>query len=69
MLTEKERVEVFDGLLNRSAWVRSVFAWRPNLPDEADNHLIELAVAAQAEVIVTRNFHDVARRSSSNLPH
>ena len=61
VLTEKERVEVFDGLLNRCRWVEVFYAWRPNLPDEADNHLIELAVAAQAEVIVTRNFRDVAR--------
>jgi len=30
-------------------------------PDEADNHLIELAVAAQADAIVTRNLRDVAR--------
>jgi len=27
----------------------------------ADNHLIELAVAAQADVIVTRNLRDVSR--------
>jgi predicted nucleic acid-binding protein len=32
-----------------------------DLPDEADNHLIELAVAAQADAIVTRNLRDVAR--------
>jgi predicted nucleic acid-binding protein len=37
------------------------YAWRPNLPDEADNHLIELAVAAQASAIVTRNLRDVSR--------
>ncbi len=55
------RGEVFDGLLSRCRWVEVFYAWRPNLPDEADNHLIELAVAAQAEVIVTRNLRDVAR--------
>jgi predicted nucleic acid-binding protein len=53
--------EVFDGLLNRCRWVEVFYAWRPNLPDEADNHLIELGVAAQAEAIVTRNLRDVAR--------
>ena len=37
------------------------YAWRPNLPDEADNHLIELDVAAQANVIVMRNLRDVSR--------
>ncbi|MCU0963455.1 MAG: PIN domain-containing protein [Methylibium sp.] len=33
--------------------------WRTS--DEADNHLIELALAAQADVILTRNLRDVAR--------
>jgi predicted nucleic acid-binding protein len=61
VLTAKERGEVLDGLLNRCRWVEVFYAWRPNLPDEADNHLIELAVAAQAEAIVTRNLRDVAR--------
>ena len=61
VLSAKERAEVFDGLLNRCRWVEVFYAWRPNLPDEADNHLIELAVAAQADVIVTRNLRDVAR--------
>ena len=42
----------------RFGWVGP---WRPNLPDEADNHLIELAVAAQADAIVTRNLRDVSR--------
>jgi predicted nucleic acid-binding protein len=54
VLSVEERGEVFDGLLDRCRWVEVFFAWRPNLPDEADNHLIELGVAAQAEAIVTR---------------
>jgi putative PIN family toxin of toxin-antitoxin system len=61
VLTAQERGELFDGLLNRCRWVEVFYAWRPNLPDEADNHLIELAVAARAEAIVTRNLRDVAR--------
>ncbi len=36
------------------------FLWRPNLKDEADNHVIELAVAANAEYIVTNNIRDFA---------
>ena len=52
---------VLDGFLNRCRWVEVFYAWRPNLPDEADNHLIELAVAAQAVTIVTRNLRDVSR--------
>lgn len=60
-LSAKERGEVFDGLMNRCRWVEVFYAWRPNLPDEADNHLIELAMAAQADAIVTRNLRDVSR--------
>ena len=61
VLSVRERNEVFDGFLNRARWVEVFYAWRPNLPDEADNHLIELAVAAQAEAIVTRNLRDLSR--------
>ena len=61
VLTAQEQGELFDGLLNRCRWVEVFYAWRPNLPDEADNHLIELAVASRAEAIVTRNLRDVAR--------
>ena len=61
VLSAKERSEVLDGFLNRCRWVEVFYAWRPNLPDEGDNHLIELAVAAQADAIVTRNLRDVSR--------
>lgn len=56
-----EREAVLDAFLSRCRWVEVFFAWRPNLPDEADNHLIELALAAQAEVIVTKNLRDLTR--------
>jgi predicted nucleic acid-binding protein len=39
--------------------VRIYFLWRPNLPDEADNHIVELAIAGGAEVIVTNNTSDL----------
>ena len=42
--------------------VRIYFGWRPNLPDEADNHLVELAVAGGADHIVTRNVRDLRAR-------
>lgn len=60
-LTAVERGEVLDGLLHCCRWVEVFYAWRPNLPDEADNHLVELAVAAQADVIVSRNLRHLAR--------
>jgi predicted nucleic acid-binding protein len=39
--------------------VETFFLWRPNLPDEGDNHLIELAVAGGATTIVTHNVRDL----------
>ena len=60
-LDDGERAEVLDGFLNRCRWVEVYYLWRPNLPDEGDNHLIELGVAAQADAVVTRNLRDLAR--------
>lgn len=37
------------------------FKWRPNLADEGDNHLIELAFSANAHIIVTSNVRDFSR--------
>ena len=34
------------------------FLWRPNLPDEGDNHVLELAVAGSAGAVVTYNVGD-----------
>ena len=61
LLSAKERDEVFDGFLSVCRWVEVFFAWWPNLPDEADNHLVELAVAGNAIAIVTRNIRDLVR--------
>ena len=34
------------------------YAWRPNLRDEADNMIIELALASRSEYLITRNIRD-----------
>lgn len=59
--TAKERQQVLAALVSMGRWVTISFGWRPNLPDEGDNHLIELAVAAGADAIVTFNVRDLAR--------
>lgn len=60
-LTENERYELLDIFLSVCEWTRVYYTWRPNLPDEADNHLIELAVAGGVDLIVTRNLRDIQR--------
>lgn len=56
-----EREVLFDAFLSVCQWQAVYFAWRPNLADEADNHVVELAVAGGARVIVTRNTRDFVR--------
>lgn len=41
-------------------WVPIYYLWRPNLKDESDNFLIELALAGNSEMIVTNNVKDLA---------
>jgi putative PIN family toxin of toxin-antitoxin system len=54
-LNARERAELLDIFLAACRWTRIYYGWRPNLRDEGDNHLIELAVAGGAEVIVSHN--------------
>ena len=54
-----------DIYLGRCEWTRICFGWRPNLRDEADNHLVELGVAGGAQYLVTRNIRDFASKELS----
>lgn len=60
-LSANEREELVNALMAVSEWVPVYYLWRPNLPDEGDNHLFELAVAGNATVIVTQNVRDLRR--------
>ena len=58
-LDAAERSMLLDTFLALCEWTRVYFLWRPNLKDESDNPLIELAVAGDADVVVTRNLRDL----------
>ena len=66
-LSERERHEFFAAFLSVCEWVEIYFSWRPNLPDEGDNHIVEVAVAGGAEMIVTNNVRDF-RRAQLRFP-
>jgi putative PIN family toxin of toxin-antitoxin system len=57
-LTLPEQTQLFDAFLARTRIVEVYYRWRPNLPDEGDNHVLELAVAAGDAPIVTFNRRD-----------
>ncbi|OQW88643.1 MAG: putative toxin-antitoxin system toxin component, PIN family [Rhodoferax ferrireducens] len=57
-LNATEREELLDIFLAQAKWVKTYFSWRPNLRDEGDNHVLELAVACAASHIVTWNTRD-----------
>lgn len=60
-LNKNERETLLDAFFSVCQWQTVYYAWRPNLLDESDNHVVELAVAGSAVAIVTRNTKDFMR--------
>jgi hypothetical protein len=56
---ERDRLGVDERGRRESGNSAVLFRWRPNLADESDNHLVELAVAGGATAIVTNNVRDL----------
>jgi predicted nucleic acid-binding protein len=67
-LKAEEREALLNAFLGTCRWVRIYYLWRPNLRDEADNHIVELAVSGGAEVIVTKNLRDF-RNTELSFPN
>lgn len=57
-LSESEIKALLEAFLSVCQWINIYYLWRPNLRDEEDNHLIELAVAGNAIAIITNNVKD-----------
>jgi len=57
-LTLAEQNELFEAYLSTCKWNEIYYMWRPNLKDENDNFVVELAVASGAEAIITYNVKD-----------
>jgi putative PIN family toxin of toxin-antitoxin system len=57
-LTDAEIETLLKAFISVSKWTFIYYTWRPNLKDEADNHLIELAIAGNASTIATNNLKD-----------
>ncbi len=59
-LSETEIRELMKAWYGCCEWISIYFLWRPNLPDEDDNFLFELAMAGNARGIVTQNTRDLS---------
>ena len=57
-LDRHEQNILIDALLSVCRWNDIYYMWRPNLKDENDNFLIELAVASGANYFITYNMRD-----------
>jgi putative PIN family toxin of toxin-antitoxin system len=57
-LSSAEMADLFAAFVSVCEWVQLYYLWRPNLRDETDNHLMELAIAGNAQVIATNNVRD-----------
>lgn len=57
-LSTEEIQTLLASFMSICEWTRIYYLWRPNLKDEADNHLIELAIAGNAKIIATNNIKD-----------
>jgi len=72
LVTHCEReVEIsLDAVLAMAELVKAHFLWRPQLQDPGDEMVLETAVKAQADALVTfnvRDFGSVPERSESKL--
>jgi uncharacterized protein len=57
-LTKEEQTNLFQAYMSVCKWNEIYYMWRPNLKDEDDNFVVELAVASGSAYIITYNIKD-----------
>ena len=57
-LSDKEIQDLLNAFYSVCNWLPIYYLWRPNLKDENDNFIIELALAGNSSKIVTNNVKD-----------
>jgi len=57
-LSEKQIEAILNNLCRLSDHQKIYYLWRPFLKDPNDDHILEVAVASQAKIIVTHNIKD-----------
>ena len=68
-LSEDDVSDLIDSLCARAKHHEIYFLWRPSLPDANDELILELAVAARCEYIVTHNIADFSRLLKKSIIH
>ena len=58
---------ILDNLCMLCSHQKVHFLWRPYLKDPKDDHVLELAVAAEAEFIITHNIKDFKQVDKFNI--
>lgn len=57
-ISKDEIEDLLNAFMSVSSWNEMYYLWRPNLQDEGDNHLVELAIASNADILITHNKKD-----------
>jgi len=57
-LSEQQIEAILDNLCRLSVHQKIYFLWRPFLQDPKDDHILEVAIASQTNIIVTYNIRD-----------
>jgi len=64
-LSTTEIQDLLNAFYSVCEWVPIYYLWRPNIADEGDNFLIELALAGNATHIITNNISDLTNSELS----